>query len=595
MISRFFTLPYLLLILLTFASPLKAHEVFNLTYDKKKKTSLKLETMGRLAPSSGFLSVRATAFNGEKAPVTWSFNVSSEETEYYSGDEMLSSFSLTCAPGKTQASEFLIPLVTARSDYEAPSVTCKIKAPTPYNSFNVCSIDSLASDNRSQILISEALSIPNLSYLDAAISKRRSSYSNDFGSSFIPRLLSNNWLSYSGFDAMAITASEWSNLSSSTKNAILQWNRLGGRIHIFDDTQTATFASLGLPNENNNTNTLERSWGLCEIYSIPTSLVMPDHNKIVKDLIGRFNNEANRNYRYADEAGRRTWPLQKEFGKKSENPILFVLILLIFAIVVGPLNLFVFTKPGQRHRLFITTPIISIGTSILLVALIFLVDGAGGKGSRIAFIEVRPDENTHYIQQNQISTSGVLFKTNFTTPTDTYITPKSLKQSRLTQVYEDGPELRFRTKLSDNGTYQHSGDFFKSRSLYAHSLLAIQSSRQRLELSGTETEPVVTSTFSYPINTIYYRDPQDKIWTNAKPLTQGRPVSLREANDANFQKWHGNQRSQLSLSEKASFTKLAFRPGHFIARAEEAELIDTLKSIKWQKSTAILSGPLVRK
>ena len=44
-------------------------------------------------------------------------------------------------------------------------------------------------------------------------------------------------------------------------------------------------------------------------------------------------------------------------------------ILIAFGIIVGPVNLFVIARQGRRHRLFWTTPLISLIASLLLIAL----------------------------------------------------------------------------------------------------------------------------------------------------------------------------------------------------------------------------------
>src|SRR5690606_21574539 len=83
-----------------------------------------------------------------------------------------------------------------------------------------------------------------------------------------------------------------------------------------------------------------------------------------------------------------SWPLQQSYGSQEFRYGLFIGVLVLFAIIVGPVNLFVFAKVGKRHRLFITTPIISLATSLLLVGLIILQDGFGGSGFRRVLMEV---------------------------------------------------------------------------------------------------------------------------------------------------------------------------------------------------------------
>ncbi|NIP92090.1 MAG: hypothetical protein GWO24_00865, partial [Akkermansiaceae bacterium] len=82
-----------------------------------------------------------------------------------------------------------------------------------------------------------------------------------------------------------------------------------------------------------------------------------------------------------------------------------------------------------RHRLFITTPLISLGASLLLVVLILFQDGFGGSGQRVTLMEIGP-ENTAYLSQEQIARTGVLLKTGFTTTEHGYFSPVMIKDSR---------------------------------------------------------------------------------------------------------------------------------------------------------------------
>ena len=85
-------------------------------------------------------------------------------------------------------------------------------------------------------------------------------------------------------------------------------------------------------------------------------------------------------------------------------------MLVLFGILVGPVNLFVLAKSGRRHRLFITTPLISLGASLLLILLIIFQDGFGGRGMRRVLMEVRPDagQNAAFLHQEQIARTGIL-------------------------------------------------------------------------------------------------------------------------------------------------------------------------------------------
>ena len=445
------------------------------------------------------------------------------------------------------------------------------------------------------ILMSEILDTPNSGPLDSAVSSGgRSRYggSADFAGKFLPSYLSEDWKAYSGFDVMMLTSQDWKEISPGAKTAILRWNRLGGRIIIYRSENSVNFSSLGIEGEEIVPDELKRTWGTVEL--LPLSFSSPTLDPsftvgLVKK--GQLKPQASL---FGSELAS-SWPLQYGFGERSFNPVFFILILIAFGIIVGPINLFVFAKSGQRHRLFITTPIISLTASALLLLIIVFQDGFGGKGHRLALIEVQPQENTAYIEQQQIARTGVLLKTSFQTKENVWVSPVALDESRWTRITPSnaGGESRYRITVGEKNTMDLSGDWFKSRSEYGHSITSVQATRGRLELLSPNGQPTVTSTFDFPLEKVYYVDNNGSVWQSAGKVTSGRKTQLSPCPDNVFDKWLNKQGRELNPSAKKRFDLVADRAGHFIAISNEGPFIDTLASLNWQESTALISGPVV--
>jgi hypothetical protein len=113
-------------------------------------------------------------------------------------------------------------------------------------------------------------------------------------------------------------------------------------------------------------------------------------------------------------------------GTRSFASWQVLVFLVIFGVLVGPVNLFVLAPAGKRHKLFITTPLLSIGASIVMVGLILIQDGTGGTGRRFIAINLQPDEAAAYVTQEQISRTGVLFGTGFEMKQPVLIEPVAL-------------------------------------------------------------------------------------------------------------------------------------------------------------------------
>jgi len=575
--------------------PLQAqYELQDVVYNNKTGSSLKVTAMASTLPSSGYMAVQVNARNGEKIPVNWIFNFTSkDETWRDSANELRSSFSLSCPSGKQRNVEFLVPLVTGFHDYGSRfSLELNITASPPLSS-STHEMNNEISTDWPSILMSSDLFIINASRLDSHLSSSSSGHRADvnFAGSFSPESLSSNWQSYLGYDTMMLTSAEWQLISPGAKTAILKWNRLGGHLIIYGTTKQVVLPSLGIPSEGGSALETSRSWGTVTTLPLPTSSNLDPVETV--NLVDTRKPTQFENH--LEEFSSKSWPLQTFFGERSFNPIFFILILLAFAIIVGPVNLFIFAKSGQRHRLFVTTPIISLSASLLLLIVIFLQDGFGGKGHRLAFIEIRPDENTAFMQQEQIARTGVLFATTFETDAHSHVSPLALRASRWTRITDDnqGGGARYRVANTDNNQTKLSGDWFKARSEYGHLITSVQATRSRLELLSSDGPPTLTSTFDYPLSKIYYIDQNGEHWESTQELSSGGKVQLSKISEKDFKVFLGQQNKLLHKNAQNRLKSLSQRKGHFIALSQEAPLIESLSSLKWPESRAIITGPIV--
>lgn len=582
---------FLLLLVLCPASFLGAQEVMlNQIYNPKTGSSITATAMSSQLPSSGYIAIRVNVRNGEKIPARWTFHFTSQDHSYGDYNELTSSFSLSCAASRQKNVEFLVPVVTAMQSDTPLVLDMRVTATPPLSDSRV-EMQSEQEHAFPDILMSEALYTPNSSTLDAALSGTSRYGSSTFAGSFLPRDLSEDWRAYVGYDILMLTSTDWETVSPGAKTAILKWNRLGGRLILYATTASASLSSLGIQSENQVARSSLRTWGEIEMLDLPAKNLLDASDTIRLVKGGELEPRAS----IFGNALSASWPLQYAFGERSFNPVLFILILVAFGIIVGPVNLFVFAKSGQRHRLFITTPIISLTASALLLLIIVFQDGFGGKGHRLALIEIQPAENTAYIQQQQIARTGVLLKTSFETKDHAIVAPVALDESRWARITQrnGGGESRYRISSGEKNTQGLSGDWYKSRSEYGHLITSVQATRGRLELLSPNGPPTITSTFDFPLKKIYYRDSNGGIWQNTDTLASGRKTQLSPCPQAEFDKWRDKQRKLLDTDGKKRLNLLSNREGHFIALSNDGPFIDTLSSLRWKESIALLTGPMV--
>lgn len=565
------------------------------------KTSLRVFRLFDQVPPSGYYPVRVSIHNDSQLERTWDFSfVSTDERFGDVGNQLTSSFTITCPAEKTLEQDLLVPLVTAFHELHA-SATLNITA-TPPAPFPVMrnSVSSYYDPSWPSLLISNALWIPNQGLLQAAVEDRltgasggySSSSGVEFGAAFDPGQMPDDWRAYLGFDGCLLTEEDWKALDSGSRNALLKWNRLGGLLLIYSPNPTTTLDTLGIDaTPSAGPDRAVRGWGLAALHPLPRdrSLDAEDTVDIVADTLLPLTRSHRLDVLRNDFQG--TWPLQAELGSSAANITFFVLILLAFGVLVGPVNLFVFAPAGQRHRLFITTPIISLAASALLVVLILFLDGMGARGLRVVLMEMGPD-NSAYLSQEQVVRTGVLLRTSFSTDQPGFLSPVQLGESRWTRVTDrnDGGKGRYILNLQENGL-RASGDWFKSRSEHGHLFETILPTRSGISLVRESPTPVVTSSFDFALETLFYLAPDGQVWLGENIL-QGRNTSLTLATREQLDAWFTNSRSHFTSRNRKRLSLALDRTGSFLASTTDAPGVDTLKSTNWIDTRTVLTGPV---
>ncbi len=525
----------------------------------------------------GFFPVRVKIANNLKSDS--SIRLDFESKSDFSDDlRSRSSFNFSAEGGKTVTRDIYVPLSPPGGSYGSSNVAVTLGGSMGRANNTISS--ELANDQPA-VLLSEALFTPNASTLDNEINAKFSSSgrgSTEFAAKFDPRQLPDSWQAFSGYDSVIMTDGDWSDIPPGARNALLSWVRLGGQL-IIHTINSATRPAMGLPEDT--------SFG--SILLEPISDLKLDASKTVKLVTSNANKPQQASFRNDFKS---SWPLQKLFGAQTFRYALFVIVLIVFGILVGPVNLFVFAKSGQRHRLFITTPIISLGASLILIALIVIQDGFGGNGMRRILMEVRPEEgvNAAFLHQEQFSRTGVLTGSDFTLDTPANFQPVPISSSRWAR-YTDGSGAKGTFNLQPaDGKLRASGDWFQSRSEHGHVLSAVISTRGRIE--QTDTPGTYLSTFEFPIDTLYYLDESTQ-WHRAEGITAGKRFTLTPIDNSMALPALTEEANAFAGRNKQLFRTTMTRHGHFVATTTHAPGIATNPGIRWKETRTVITGPVV--
>ena len=559
-------------------------------YDKTGSTRIEVESVFSPAVARGYLPVRVTIRNATPQNRTWNlefdFGSSWGEMSYRSN------FEVSADAGAETVQELLVPVPTSisgGSSYRQLTTRAHCVGLPPESQTD----SSNYSADWPGIAISKKLADRNLSQLNSAMSGGSRSGADVFGATFDPATLPADWRAYTSLDVVMITDEEWKTASPSARLAILEWIRLGGRLDLYtrNPKPAEVLIAEGFVGLGNTGSATNRGLGKAQAWS------WNGQDLNASQIVGRYRSVPNVANGLANDY-RRDWPLLRSFGSKSFNAILVVLLLIVFGVVVGPINLFVLAKPGRRHRLFVTTPIISLIASLLILALILLSDGIGGSGRRAVLANLEPGANEKrlYVIQEQISRTGVLLGSGFQISEPAFVSPVMLPASPWNRL--DNSSQSVASYHLNGNTFR--GDWFQSRSEQGHYLQTVRPTRSRIELQAAspsgETPPKLFSSLEFTVDEFFYRDHAGQVWqaTSGK-IAGGEEIPLKPVNSQDLEKWWKSQTGNFSAPLRNRAKSLISEPDHFFATSTDSQagFIDTLSSIRWKDDFAVIHGSIL--
>ncbi len=573
-------------------SSVQAEQVLQKNYDKSKSTTIQIDALFDTKLKAGYHPFRVTIRNGKVAPITWDLRFTSSNN-YGRSNSYTYTHSIKVEPGTEAIEEILVP-VQMTPGHSSTYRRLNISASAP-------GLDRVERDHSHvmdtswpSIAISNTLAARNLTRLE---NKRKgssgSSRNEHFGSTFTN--LPADWRGYSAVDAVMITTDEWQALNKQQKKAALSWVRFGGQIDLYTREKVNIPDVIGAKADeyHSGKNFARYAMGRINAYTwdgkeLPLSIV--DRYGQVSQLEDILSNEFSK---------KKAWSMIEAFGTKAFNPTLVFILLIIFAVLVGPVNLFHFAKPGRRHRLFITTPIISLVASLIIICVILFQDGMGGKGQRIAIVQVCSDQADRQLQitQQQISRTGVMLNSGYAQPDRPVTFPVHLPKSRWNPMHDSSRVLHYRFSGAN-----HGGDFFRSRSEQGYHLQTTRPSRSRIELkqaadSAGDTAPTLVSTMEFNIRDFLYIDSKGQIWQSPKDIEikPGETIALEKSDNDARTKWLEKQLKNLAKTDRQRLRRLHNAGQRYFAIASDPSdlMIPTHSAINWRDDLAIITGQVV--
>lgn len=585
-----------------------AHAEKNLadnTLDAKSGTRIEISSVFDPMPPSGYAPVHVVATNGGAKAARWALTFACIEQNYRVKNRFDSDFVLEIEPHATASSMLLVPMAARYGPNGTSSENRETQIHLDAGSWGERSFSTYDehSENFPAIAISKALAFNSITALKDELEKRRksssgtrSSGSNLFGSEYLPADLPEDWRGYSGFDALMIANAEWSSLKPGARLAILQWVRLGGRLHIYL-SPGANSEGLGIPAAVLSGG---KGWPLGQVKLIGWNGDRLDAKETVGRYWGNPAREALLTEKYSTQrGGDAEWGLLQALGKRSFASWQVLVFLVVFGILVGPVNLFVLAPASRRHRLFVSTPLLSLGASVVMIVILLLQDGLGGHGRRFVVVNVEPGDAAAYVTQEQASRTGILLSAGFDMKVPSLVEALALPDKPWVKLKNNYNTQPLQVRQSGSA---HSGNFFQSRAEQGQLLHAVVSARARLEWRSPEgaaggAAPEIVSALGFTVDEVFFVDEGGRVWKSTAPGITGQTLKWEISDMAALRKWWkaacsaGGQSLRTQLEEQTATPRAVF-----FAKAKKAPefVLDTLKSIHWDEDQVVIFGSVAK-
>jgi hypothetical protein len=367
------------------------------------------------------------------------------------------------------------------------------------------------------------------------------------GSRFDPASLPDDWRAYLGYSAVVLTAEEWEALDTAKRLGLEQWIAQGGHVVRVGDENVRERHGTGL---------------------LDTRARGVDAAATTTALAGIVQKEPRAALDFS------SWPPVHRLGAPPLPVTAISLFMIAYAVVVGPVNLFLASRRPARDRalrVMWSIPVLSLAASAILTVAILVNDGIGGEGYRFTVVAIDPEHHEAAVLQRQAARTGLLLGTSFRSREPLAIMPLPVAD-----------DLAARTgRQSLNGEI-HSG-WFHSRTLQGQILRTTRPSRARIERAVRPDGTIeVLSSLPDTLEHLYWCDGNGAVWY-AADVAPGRAVTLARKSGEDFERWWRAESQWFPASLRDAWD----RETAFATAAHSKSVIETLETLRWQHQDAL--------
>jgi len=335
-----------------------------------------------------------------------------------------------------------------------------------------------------------------------------------------PSRLPANWLGYTSLRAIVIGPTEWEQLNDAQKNAILTWTACGGDLLFVDGELSALFPGTrpAVPDDR-----APRAYFFGRIHRPTTASV---GSAGLKQVLVDAQRLQDSNWSLPVN-GVRDWSTITARGFRLPIPGIggvparaYMIILLLFTFIIGPVNYWLLRRNRQQVLLVLTAPVISTLFILLLGSYVLAGEGIGVRGRAVTFTmldEVRKQAATR--TSASLYAAGMTPSGGLKLPRDVAVIP----------IGVDGTGTRERFVLDLSESQQFTSGLVQARAPANLEQLAFRSARERLSFANEAGVMTVVNGLGATVTSLIYREGERRYLLKT-PLAPGAKATLTSSN-----------------------------------------------------------------
>jgi len=580
-------------LLLTFANAGSVNATTVMRVATTSDAEITLESWLGSTPSTGMLPVKVRMTNRTNQPMAWTLRPTDNR---YDAGSMNSEFRVGISANASGTADILVPVLPNKTSGRFYGSTLRFNVSGSAISGGSTQVYMATTATAGSSARAGASSTPNafMAMGDELNSRHgsklkdqiKAATSRDWLGSEVSMIdAPTDWRGYSSIAQFWLTDSEWNKLSNASRLAVLTWVAHGSSVVVCADA-AAPLVTMPSGFTSWTGNSLRHGIGRLQVLNY-SSATEAEIGSLVRDAHRVSIEQTSLNQ------SSKTSSLTDLVPPVTMNTPLIFGFIVIFGVLVGPVNLFVFARGANRPRMFWTTPLISAAGTLVLIAVMILQDGFGGTGARITLATLQPEQKQMTVVQEQFSKTGVLLGRSFEVPVADSVLLLPVSQSR--EITTRFGSTRTETDKRDYTITptQASGGFFTSRALQRQIVHSTRSTRGGIDFYEGD-KPTLVSSLGMNLKTLYLRDSKGSYWI-ANNVHTGERTPLKSTNLAEMQQWWtANAKHHCGdlMHARLASSILDNLPWFYAESAEPAKLATpTLTSIRWDNDRAFIAGP----